>query len=51
VESPEQLFSTMRAVKTAGAKLLRGGAYKPRTSPNDFQGLGTEALHLLREGA
>jgi len=36
-------------VKSAGAQLLRGGAYKPRTSPYDFQGLGVEALHLLRE--
>jgi len=49
VESREQLFSTARAIKTAGAQLLRGGAYKPRTSPYDFQGLGVEALHLLRE--
>ena len=40
----------MRAVKTAGAKLLRGGAYKPRTSPYDFQGVGAEALPLLQEG-
>jgi 3-deoxy-7-phosphoheptulonate synthase len=49
VESREQLFSTARAIKAAGATMLRGGAYKPRTSPYDFQGLGTEALHLLRE--
>jgi len=49
VESREQLFSTARAVKSAGAQLLRGGAYKPRTSPYDFQGLGVEALRLLRE--
>jgi 3-deoxy-7-phosphoheptulonate synthase len=49
VESREQLFSTARAVKAAGATLLRGGAYKPRTSPYDFQGLGLEALRLLRE--
>src|SRR5271163_3077769 len=49
VESREQLFSTARAVKTAGAQLMRGGAYKPRTSPYDFQGLGVEALRLLRE--
>jgi 3-deoxy-7-phosphoheptulonate synthase len=49
VESREQLFSTARAVKAAGASLLRGGAYKPRTSPYDFQGLGIEALRLLRE--
>ena len=47
VESSEQLFSTARAVKAAGASILRGGAYKPRTSPYDFQGLGTEALKLL----
>jgi 3-deoxy-7-phosphoheptulonate synthase len=49
VESREQLFSTARAVKAAGAQLMRGGAYKPRTSPYDFQGLGVEALRLLRE--
>src|SRR5260370_5891982 len=49
VESREQLFSTAQAVKAAGGRLLRGGAYKPRTSPYDFQGLGVEALRLLRE--
>jgi 3-deoxy-7-phosphoheptulonate synthase len=49
VESREQLFSTAQAVKAEGARLLRGGAYKPRTSPYDFQGLGVEALRLLRE--
>jgi len=49
VESREQLFSTAIAVKAAGASILRGGAYKPRTSPYDFQGLGTEALKLLRQ--
>lgn len=49
VESREQLFETARAVKAAGAKILRGGAYKPRTSPYEFQGLGVEALRLLRE--
>jgi 3-deoxy-7-phosphoheptulonate synthase len=49
VESREQLFATARAVKTAGASMLRGGAYKPRTSPYDFQGLGVEALDLLKE--
>jgi 3-deoxy-7-phosphoheptulonate synthase len=49
VESREQILSTARAVKAAGASLLRGGAYKPRTSPYDFQGLGLEALKLLRE--
>ncbi len=49
VESREQLFSTAQAVKAAGARLLRGGAYKPRTSPYEFQGLGLEALRLLSE--
>ena len=49
VESREQLFATARAVKASGASMLRGGAYKPRTSPYDFQGLGLEALKLLRE--
>lgn len=49
VESREQLLSTAWAVKRAGAIMLRGGAYKPRTSPYDFQGLGLEALKILRE--
>ena len=49
VESREQLFETARAVKAAGANLLRGGAYKPRTSPYDFQGLGLEGLKILAE--
>jgi 3-deoxy-7-phosphoheptulonate synthase len=49
VESPEQLLSTAQAVKRAGASMLRGGAYKPRTSPYDFQGLGLEALKILRK--
>ncbi|HEV7396554.1 MAG TPA: 3-deoxy-7-phosphoheptulonate synthase [Pyrinomonadaceae bacterium] len=49
VESEEQLMVTARAVKTAGARMLRGGAYKPRTSPYDFQGLGLEALRLLSD--
>jgi len=49
VESREQLFSTANAIKAAGATILRGGAYKPRTSPYEFQGLGVEALRLLRE--
>jgi 3-deoxy-7-phosphoheptulonate synthase len=48
VESPEQLLSTAHAIKRAGATMLRGGAYKPRTSPYDFQGLGLEALKILR---
>src|ERR1700733_13183513 len=47
VESREQLISTAHAVKRAGATMLRGGAYKPRTSPYDFQGLGLEALKIL----
>jgi 3-deoxy-7-phosphoheptulonate synthase len=49
VESREQLLQTAHAVKQAGAVMLRGGAYKPRTSPYDFQGLGIEALKILRE--
>jgi 3-deoxy-7-phosphoheptulonate synthase len=49
VESREQTVSTAFAVKQHGATLLRGGAYKPRTSPYDFQGLGLEALKILRE--
>jgi len=49
VESREQLLDTAHAVKRAGATMLRGGAYKPRTSPYDFQGLGLEALKILRE--
>lgn len=47
VESEEQLLSTARRVKAAGASVLRGGAYKPRTSPYEFQGLGKEGLRLL----
>ena len=49
VESREQLSSTAHAVKKAGASLLRGGAYKPRTSPYEFQGLGVEALKIMRD--
>ena len=49
VESREQLLTIARAVKAAGAQLLRGGAYKPRTSPYSFQGLGEEGLKLLVE--
>lgn len=49
VESREQLLETAYAVKAAGAKVLRGGAYKPRTSPYSFQGLGEEGLRLLAE--
>jgi 3-deoxy-7-phosphoheptulonate synthase len=49
VESREQLFTTARSVKASGAKILRGGAFKPRSSPYNFQGLGEEGLKLLRE--
>jgi 3-deoxy-7-phosphoheptulonate synthase len=49
VESREQTMQTARAVSEAGATLLRGGAYKPRTSPYAFQGLGQEGLRLLAE--
>jgi len=49
VESREQILETARAVKAAGAHILRGGAYKPRTSPYDFQGLGLQALKFLKE--
>ena len=48
VESEEQIISVARDVKAAGATILRGGAYKPRTSPYAFQGLGTQGLDLLR---
>ena len=51
VESREQLMETARAVKAAGARLLRGGAFKPRTSPYDFQGLGVEGLKILKEAS
>src|ERR1700734_1146812 len=49
VESREQLFSTAESVARAGAKVLRGGAFKPRSSPYSFQGHGEEALKLLQE--
>jgi len=49
VESREQLLETAQGVKRAGATMLRGGAYKPRTSPYEFQGLGLEALKILAE--
>ncbi|NWG12715.1 MAG: 3-deoxy-7-phosphoheptulonate synthase [Acidobacteria bacterium] len=47
VEGEEQLVSTARAVKASGAKILRAGAFKPRTSPYSFQGSGIEGLKLL----
>ena len=51
VESIEQLREAAKAVKAGGAKFLRGGAFKPRTSPYDFQGLAEEGLKMLREVA
>jgi 3-deoxy-7-phosphoheptulonate synthase len=49
IESKEQLFDTADAVKAAGATILRGGAFKPRTSPYSFQGLGVQGLRYLAE--
>ncbi|MCA9239932.1 MAG: 3-deoxy-7-phosphoheptulonate synthase, partial [Planctomycetales bacterium] len=49
VESAERMDEIAGAVKKAGANLLRGGAFKPRTSPYSFQGLGEEGLKILRE--
>ena len=49
VESREQLMTTARAVKESGAHFLRGGAFKPRTSPYTFQGMGQRGLELLEE--
>lgn len=49
VEDREQILEAARAVKASGAQLLRGGAYKPRTSPYSFQGLGEEGLEYLAE--
>ncbi len=49
VESREQVLETAKAVKAAGARILRGGAYKPRTSPYSFQGLGEQGLEYLAE--
>lgn len=51
VESEEQLMKTAKAVKKAGAHILRGGAYKPRTSPYSFQGLEEEGLKLLAKAS
>ncbi|MDI6785624.1 MAG: 3-deoxy-7-phosphoheptulonate synthase [bacterium] len=47
IESEEQILSVAKAIKEAGAHILRGGAFKPRTSPYDFQGLGKEGLEYL----
>ena len=49
VENEQQMLETARAVKAAGASMLRGGAFKPRTSPYTFQGLGEDGLKLLKE--
>jgi 3-deoxy-7-phosphoheptulonate synthase len=49
VESRDQILDTARAIRAAGAHMLRGGAFKPRTSPYSFQGLGEEGLKLLAE--
>src|SRR5260370_1370009 len=51
VESREQIFSVAESVAKAGAKILRGGAFKPRTSPYAFQGMGEPGLKLMREAA
>jgi 3-deoxy-7-phosphoheptulonate synthase len=51
VESREQIRETAQQVKARGAQMLRGGAFKPRTSPHAFQGLGREGLRYLREAA
>jgi 3-deoxy-7-phosphoheptulonate synthase len=51
VESHEQTLATAHAVAAGGATMLRGGAYKPRTSPHSFQGLGREGLALLADAA
>jgi 3-deoxy-7-phosphoheptulonate synthase len=51
VESREQLFAVAESVSRSGARFLRGGAFKPRSSPYTFQGLGEEGLKLLREAA
>jgi 3-deoxy-7-phosphoheptulonate synthase len=49
VESREQVLEIAQIVKASGAKIMRGGAFKPRTSPYDFQGLGEEGLKILKE--
>ncbi|MEY8382786.1 3-deoxy-7-phosphoheptulonate synthase [Christensenellaceae bacterium 44-20] len=49
VESEEQIIEVAKAVKKSGARLLRGGAFKPRTSPYAFQGMGAEGIRLLLE--
>lgn len=49
VENRDQIMSTAASVKESGARILRGGAYKPRTSPRSFQGLGEKGLKLLKD--
>ena len=49
VESEDQIISVAKSVKAAGATMLRGGAFKPRTSPYDFQGMGNDGIRLLQE--
>ena len=51
VESEEQIHASAKAVAAAGARILRGGAFKPRSSPYSFQGLGEEGLVMMREAA
>ncbi len=51
VENEDQIFTIAEIVAKAGAKILRGGAFKPRTSPYSFQGLGEEGLKLMRKAA
>ena len=51
IEGEEQAFRIAEAVASAGATIMRGGAYKPRTSPYSFQGLGEEGLKILRRAA
>ena len=51
VESYEQVREVAKALKEAGISVMRGGAFKPRTSPYDFQGLGIEGLKILKEVA
>jgi 3-deoxy-7-phosphoheptulonate synthase len=51
IESEEQIYTTAKAVKASGAQFLRGGAYKPRTSPYSFQGMELEGLKIMRDAA
>ena len=48
IETEDQIFRLAKVVAKSGAKILRGGAFKPRTSPYSFQGLGEEGLKLIR---